>query len=391
MFQAVLADLNDSALPGGGPLQTPSWEGNLIDATVLAGPGGLDGPGGLGDLGGPALRQFALRHDELAAGLVQGFGPGTLFALVADPAAAEVLGFAQIEVAEATRAWLRPVADSCQPQAGALCPVAGTLPQQARYARLVARPVDLALRLSLPRDLATGAVLAGDDPLRRALEAAVAAVNAGGEVQVLLGDEAAAVQVAAARGKLWFGRRVASATTPVGLSWQPGDPVALSALLVRIAGAERLAALLTAVAAEGSPLNPAPVVLRSELARSRLADLDAVGQVAGQVGGQVVGQVAGQVVGQVVGQVAAQPGDPVRECRRALAAAAPAQALDLASASEFKQCDLLSLSVQGATAGDRNVNRIHIDSQFCAHAVHEHVEGAPVAAPLGPPMVICSD
>lgn len=336
VFQSTLADLNDTALPGGGPQQTPSWEGNLIDAPVWGGEGGSE-------------RQFGVDFDQLQAGMVQGFGVGTLFALVEGD---QLLGHAQIELAEPIRSYLRPVAADCQPRAGALCPVAGPLPN-ARFARLIARPVDLALHLSLPD-------LPADDPLRVALVGAVEQVNAAGHIQVVLGA-GADVQVAAAGGKLWFGRRVSVGETPVGLSWQPGDPLPLTALITRIANAERLAALLTSAAGEASALNPSPVALATDLAASRLADLDAQAQ-----------------------------GDPVRECRRAIAGAGAARSLDLAEAPELKQCDLLNLSVQATAPGARDVNRVHIDSQFCVHAAHEHLDGT-MAVPLGDPMVICSD
>jgi hypothetical protein len=336
LFQVVLADLNDTALPGGGPLQTPSWEGDLIDAAVWGG-------------ATPAVRQFAVDHDRLSAGMVQGFGVGTLFALVDGD---QVLGQAQIEVAEPVHSYLRPVAEDCQPREGALCPVAGVLPD-ARFARLLARPVDLTLQLSQPD-------LPADHPLLLALQAAVAEVNAAGQMQVVLG-QGAEVEVAAVQERLWFGRRVLVGTTPAGLSWAPGDPVELASLITRIAAAERLAALLTSAAGEASALSPSPVAVAGDLTASRLADLDPVAT-----------------------------GDPVRECRRAIAGAGEARAVDLAAALELKQCDLLRLTVQGDAAGALDVNRVHIDSQFCVHAAHEHLDGSgPV--PLGEPMVICSD
>ena len=353
LFQAVMADMNDTALPGGGPLQTPSWEGGLIDAAVL---GGRSTSG---------VRQFAVRGDEISAGLVQGFGAGTLFALVADAAApAEApLAYAQIEEVEATRAYLRPVQADCLPKSEDLCPKNGELPQTARFARLVARPVDVALRLASPLDLSSGLPLPPDDPAAQALTSAVAALNAAGQVPVVIDKAGAQVQVVSDQGRLWFGRRAAIGAVPGGLSWAPGDTEDLTTLLTRMAAAERLAAMLTAAAGEGSMLNPSPVMLNTELVQSRLADLDRPGQ----------------------------GGNPARECRRALASAQPANDFDLASAPELKQCDALNFAVQGEVQGARDVNRVHIDSQYCVHAAHTRVEDTARPTALGAPMVICSD
>lgn len=346
LFQAVLADMNDTTLPGGGPLQTPSWEGGLIDAAAL---GGRTTSG---------LRQFAVTDDAVAAGLVQGFGVGTLFGLVADATAQadDIIGYAQIETVEATRGYLRPVAEGCVPKAEDLCAISGAL-TDARFARLVARPVDVALRLAPVIDLATGSVV--DDAASQALAAAVAAA----QIPVLMDAVGASVQVVEDQGRLWFGRSAAIGAVPVGLSWAPGDKQDLGALLVRMATAERLATMLTAAAGEGSVMNPSPVALDAQLAQSRLADLDQLG--------------AG--------------GNPVRECRRALAGATAEDGFDLASDPDLKQCDQLSFAVQGEVQGARDVNRVHIDSQYCVHAVHTRVEDTTRPTPLGAPMVICSD
>jgi len=353
LFQSVMSDMNDTALPGGGPLQTPSWEGGLIDAAVL---------GGRGTVG---LRQFAVRGDEIAAGLVQGFGKGTVFGLVADAAAPAdaPMTYAQIVDAQASRAYLLPVTIDCVPKAEDLCPSTGALPVTAHFARLVARPVDVALHLAPPRDIATGEPLPADDPAGQALAAVVAALNASGQVPVQMNPDGASVQVLADHGRLWFGRRAAIGMTPVGLSWAPGDKTDLAALVTRMAAAERLAALLMAAAGEGSLLDPSPVALDAELKSSRLADLDRPGQAS----------------------------NPVRECRRAQTAAQPERAFDLASDPELKQCDALTFAVQGEVQGQRDVNRVHIDSQYCVHAAHVRVEDTARPVALGVPMVICSD
>ena len=352
LFQGVLSDLNDTSLPGGGPLQTPSWEGNLIDAAVF---------GGRATLG---VRQFAVTGDQIAAGLVQGFGKGSLFALVADAAAPvdAVLGFAQIEEVEATRGYLRPVEAGCEPRSEAPCPSMGALPRNARFARLEARPVDVALRLASLRDLATGQPVAPGDPAAMVLAAAVAEVNAAGGMRVEMDAGRSDIEVAVEDGALWFGRRVAIGATPVGLKWQEGGQPLVS-LLERIGAAQRLATLLDAVAEGGSILNPSPVSVQTDVQASRMADLDPPGL----------------------------GGNPMRECRRAAGAAGVPEPLDLAEAPAFKQCDQLAFLVKGEVQGARDVNRVHIDSQFCVHAAHTRIEDATAAAALGAPMVMCSD
>ncbi len=361
LFQAVLSDMNQDLVPGGARMQTPGWEGGLIDAAVL---------GGQGTTG---LRQFAVSGDEVAAGLVHGMGNGTLLALVADAAAPAdaALGFAQIEDAAATLAYLSPVAADCAPRSQALCPTSGALPAAARFARLVARPLDLGLRLSPLRDLVTGQPLPGDSPEAAALQAALAAVAAAGQVQVITDPTGYEIEVAAADGVLWFGRRVQIGQTPVGLSWSPGQAEPLARLLTRIAEAEQLAVMLGSVAGAGSMLNPSPVSIDASVLASRIADLDPPGP--GGSGG-------------------ANPGaNPARECRRALGAAQARPPEPLADASDLKQCDRLRFSAQGAVRGARDVNRVHIDSRFCIHTAYARIEDEAAAAALGPPMDMCSD
>jgi hypothetical protein len=352
-FQAVLSDMNDTALPGGARLQTPSWEGDLADAPVF---GGTDAVG---------LRQFAVAGDRIEAGLVHGLRDGSLVALVADAAAApdDRIALAQVELAEPTQAWLQLVADDCAPAPGTLCPSLGLPPAAARFGRILARPLDTRLRLSVPALLATGAALAPDDPLSRALADAVAEVNAGAEARVDPGSADYAIEVAAHDGRLWFARRAALDGQPMGLSWAPGDGVPLAALLVRMARAEELAAVLSSVAAGGSPLRPPPVDVAAAVTEAAVADLDPPGQ----------------------------QGNPVRECTRAARRAMAAGSAPLADAPDLKQCDLLGFSVQGAIPGARDVNRIHIDARFCVSAEHVHVEDAAAALPLGEQMVVCSD
>ncbi len=351
LFQAVLSDMNDASVPGGARMQTPGWEGNLIDAAVL---------GGRATTG---LRQYAVTADQVAAGLVQGLGNGTLLALVPDAASPPdaILSYAQMEDTEATQAYLRPVAPDCIPLSTTLCPATGTLPDTARFARPVARPRDLILRLAPPRDLTTGAVLPPNSAPAQTLTAAIAEVNAGADVQIAIDPAAYDIDVAADGNTLWFGHKTEIGQTPVGLSWnQDAEP--LPQILRRIAKAEQLSAMLQSVADTASIMNPSPVTVDAEVLASRLTDLDPPGN----------------------GRTAA------RECRRALAAADPTQT-PLADVTDLKQCDRLSFAAKGEVQGARDVNRIHIDAQFCIHAAHAQIEDATATTQLGPPMDMCSD
>ena len=345
--------MNAAGVPGGARMQTPSWEGTLGDAIVLGG-GATSG-----------VRQFAVNGDEISAGLVHGFGNGTLVSLFADAAAPAdaALGFAQMNDVSATQGYLRAVAADCAPRTDLPCEETDALPQGVRFARLAARPLDLVLRISPPRDLATGVPLEPGSPEVQALDAAIAAVNQIGSVRVEMDAAGYSIEVALADGALWFGRRVVAGATPVGLEWRPDGGTDLAALLTRIASAERLAAMLSSVAGGGSILNPSPVRIDPMLVPSDPADLDPPGV----------------------------PSNPVRECRRALQSSADTSPVPLAEMSDLKQCDSLNFAAQGEIPGERDVNRIHIDARFCVHADYVHVEDATRPIPVGDPMVVCSD
>lgn len=353
LFQAVLSDMNAAGVPGGARMQTPSWEGTLGDAIVL---GGQTTSG---------VRQFAVTGDEIAAGLVHGMGEGTLLSLFADAADPPdaVLGFAQMTEVSATQGFLRAVKPDCEPRTDVSCDATGSLPQGVRFARLAARPLDLVLRISPPRDLATGVALGPESTEVQALGQAIAAVNAAGGDRVEMDADNYAIDVALADGALWFGRRVAVGAIPVGLEWRPESGVDLAALLMRIASAERLATMLSSVAGGGSLLNPSPVRIDPTFVPSDPADLDPPGAAS----------------------------NPVRECRRALQSSARTPPVPLPKMSDLKQCDNVSFTAQGEIPGERDVNRIHIDARFCVHADYVHVEDAIRPVPVGDPMVVCSD
>lgn len=353
LFQAVLSDMNAAGVPGGARLQTPSWDGTMADAVVL---------GGQATSG---VRQFAVNGDTISAGLVHGMGEGTLFALFADAAdpPEAVLAHAQMGDVHAVQGRLRRVEPGCTPKSDAPCAGAGPLPKDARFARLVARPVDLALRLAPPRDLATGAPVVAGTEAADAFSAAVAEVNGAGDVHVVVDARDYAVDTVWADGALWFGRRVSAGDMPVGLEWRPDSGEDLTILLTRIARAERLAAMLSSVGGGGSLLNPSPVRVDPWLVPSDPADLDPAGV----------------------------PADPFRECRRAVERVAGRTPAPLPARSDLKQCDTLRFEVLGELPGERDINRIHIDARFCVHADYAHVEDTARPVPLGKPMVICSD
>lgn len=350
LFQAVLSDINDTAVPGAARLQTPHWEGTMIDAAVF---GGRNTAG---------VRRFAVTGDEIAAGRVHGFGEGTLVALVADAAAArdDILGYAQMEEVAATRSVLRPVDSECVPRADAPCKTVGSLPADSRFAQVVAQPVDLVVRLAVPRSRTTGEPLGAEAAPVRALSAAVALLGQERGVAMVLDAAAFDVDVLWDGEALWFGRTAVVGETPVGVRWTP-EAEPLMPLLARIARAEMLARMLDAVALGGSLLNPSPVRVGAEVAA---VPIDAL----------------------------AEPGQrlaPERECRAAVPRAG--EPVPLQPAAALKQCDLVRFAAQGNQPGAHDVNRIHIDAQYCVHAAHERIEGARAARALGPAMVLCSD
>ncbi len=348
LFQAVMSDMNDGTVPGAARLQTPSWEGTLIDAVVF---------GGAATSG---LRRFEVTGDEIAAGLVHGLAEGTLVGLVADAAAAPdaLIGYAQTEDAAATFSYLRPVAASCVPQSDAPCAPEGRLPETARFAQVVARPVDRQTRISPPIDLASGVALTGDHPARQALDTALAEAGQGIEIAA----EDFTIEVIWDGTALWFGPRAQVDGNPMGLRWQSGE-ADLAALLTRIARAEDFARMLGAVAEGGSILSPNPVAVTAELAPVEVADLASL----------------------------AEEVNPRRECRRAVGNVQSRAPQMLNVGADLKQCDQLTFAAQGEVAGARDVNRVHIDAHFCVTAEYERIEDVAVERRLGGTMTMCSD
>ncbi len=350
LFQAVLSDMADGSVPGVARLQTPLWEGTLIDAVVF---------GGSETIG---LRRFGVMGDEILAGLVHGMGEGTLVGLVADAADGPeaLIGYAQLEDVEATRAFLRAVDAGCVPSLASPCAATGPVPPDARFAQVVARPVDLVVRIAQPRDLVTGQTLADTDQIVTALTTAIAGANNSDTVRLELSETDYDVETIWDGAALWFGRVAVEGRTPVGLSWASGAPD-LPGLLTRIAKAEILARMLGSVSGTGSILNASPVDVSANIRAVDVADLVPVGADV----------------------------SPARECRRAQAnahAAAP-----LSGNDEIKQCDQIAFRAQGTVAGEFDVNRIHIDARYCVHADYSRIVDARAANRLGQDMTMCSD
>lgn len=350
LFQAVLSDMNGNDIPAGARLQTPLWEGNLIDAAVLGG----------GETIG--VRQFAVEGATLRAGRLHGVEPGTVMSVVADATASADarLAFAQVVSATAQSAQLVRVNEGCVPDPSAFCVSDGTLPDEARFARVFARPIDLTLRLAAPVDLETGALVELTSPLYRALEEAVAQVNDNGTAQIEIVSVDADVSVGEYEGGLWFGPKITAGDSAVGLAWQPGE-TPLNTLLTRIVAAERVARMLDSVGGDGSVLFGNPVALKITHRDTNMLDRPAV-----------------------------TPSlDALRaECERAFSTAA---LREMPRRHTLNQCDQLLFSARATIAGPaRDINRIYIDSQYCINTAYVRLDGTANEAQLGRPMTVCA-
>ena len=351
LFQAILSDINDT--PGSASVrsQTPLWDGTLGDAPVFGSAAG-------------GVAQFAVDRGAVQAGLVHGFAEGTLVALVADAAAGPdaVLGYAQLEAVEPTRAALRAVADTCVPRSDTLCAETAPVSPDARFARLVTRPVDRVLRLAPPRDLATGATLPDIEPLVRALHNAIAEVNASGVMQVVVDAEDNSVETAVAGDALWFGAPVQIGRTPTGLRWQPGE-APLADLLTRIARAEQTAAMLGAIGSGSSALNRNPVSIEARLR-------------------------------PVPATALMHPADFAsifEECAAALGQATDPDGL-LPPGARLMPCEQVRLAAQGSRDDAYDLNRVFIDAQYCVSVVHERIEGRqPATGRITEDFTLCND
>lgn len=352
IFQAVLSDIGTTPTASGARAQTPLWEGNMIDAAVLGG-SATEG-----------VRQFQITGDKVAAGLLHGLAEGTLMALVGDAAAGpdQIDGFAQLTRVSATSSTLRHVSADCVPSSTVPCHEAAAPVAVMRFARPVARPVDLTLRLASPRDLNTGAPLPPDDPLVLALADAIDELAAASGPRIEISDSVSQLEVAAFGGALWFGPTVTVGDTPAGLNWRPGD-APLAALLSRMARAEEIAAMLGASDPGGSMLNRNPVKIEASVRSVHPED--------------------------------SYPPDRYasifEECGTALSRPLDAAA-DLRPGAHLKPCDQVYIAARGTRTEAYDVNRVHIDAAFCVHAAHERIEGrAPASGAITEDITMCSE
>ena len=350
LFQAVLSDMNHSSVQGSARLQTPSWEGNLIDAAVFGG----------GDTLG--IQRFAIDGSRIQAGRLHGLEDATLVGLVADAAdpADAILGVAQLRKTTATRARLTPVGKDCEPISTQPCARAGELPVQARFAQVIARPVDLQLRLSNPRQIGTQNSVE-NSAAHAALDQALSAVNQTIDTKIVLDPENYDVEVSYDGTNFWFGTSTEIGGQPIGLRVAP-DAEHLARALARIRRAETFARLLGSVAGKSSSLGGPPVAVDIDYTPVDIATLE-------------------------------EPGEPIsarEECEFAWEES-PDTGVPLPDRAGLKQCDRLRVKVQGKVAGARDVNRIHISGQFCISVAHELVEDTSAPRQIGDEMAVCSD
>ena len=361
LFQNVMADMSAANVPGAARLQTPFWEGTLIDGAVL---------GGSETIG---VRQYALDDDELKAGSVHGLAVGTILELVADAGAGkdDALGYAQIEEVNSLSSFIRPISDACAPDANVLCQSVGTISQDAKFARISIVPFDETIKLSpiLSRNDAsksgTFAVLDDSHPISIQLKAAVNSANDTSGTRFEFDKDNYDIEVSLIKGTLWFGHKTVAKDEPLGVAWEFDSQTenTLQSILSRIAYAERFAATLGAIADNGSLLNLSPVRVTAKLRSSDASKLIKPGQVV----------------------------DPVKECRKIIRQNAFQQEADLLPSTDIKQCDIISVVAQGEIQGARDINRIHIDSNFCVHAEYARVEDTRRPVPIGNDMIMCSD
>ncbi|MEM8730650.1 MAG: caspase family protein [Pseudomonadota bacterium] len=359
VYQAVLADLNDTTVWGADKLQTPGWDGNLIDARLFGG-GATEG-----------MARFAVRGRQVMAGRVHGLPEGTLMALYADaldPADA-IIGHAQIDKPGATSSLLAPVDGACAPQNAVPCPRLGAFPQTARFAQVVARPLDLTIRIAPPRDLATGAPLPADHPVvRRLTDTLASSPGSTFGYAFALDGERYDVEALFDGQALWFGPKAQIGGQAVGLAWTPSaatgfGSLPLPAILERIGQAETFARAIGGLAGQSDQYNPRPVEINGIIRKVKAIDLNQPGQV----------------------------GDLMAECRNAWISIEGAGPALLDGGEDVKQCDNIEFRAQGLTANLFDVNRVHIDSQYCIHAAYTPIEGAAIPVRLGDPMTICAD
>lgn len=356
VFQSVLSRLGRGAGFGVAVMQTPIWEGDLIDAPVL---GGSASEG---------VHRFLLDGDRLEAGLVHGFPVGTLLGLVADvtdPPDA-IIGYAQVEVAETQQSFLRPVSRSCIPEDAQLCPKEGSLPEEARAAQLELHPKNRSIGFSPLINWDDGSEVDRADAVSALVAEALTAAGKDVGVSIDRGVDVYDVEIAMREGSLWFAPNTRLGSQPAGLEFRLGqddERENLQAVLARILKAELFAKTMENLDQGNSFLNPAPIDVEVRYFASDLSDLSKPGQAA----------------------------NPRSECGKVASRYHPDKTTVLDDGRDLKQCDILDFVAKGTREGQRSVNRIYIDARYCIKNYYELVEGDRQSRKIGPPMQMCSD
>lgn len=347
LFQAIVSDLDDTVLPGAARLQTPQWEGNLIDEAPFRGSGPVE------------PRQFPISGDQLQAGQLQGLRDNMIVALFPDTSAKadEILGHAQLFRTGLQSTYLMGITGPCVAQVSAPCSNIGPLVEGAAFARVVATPLDPIVRIAPPVDFATGQPLDTADPLYAMLEMAMMSSDAE-EGLAFSFEPDAKILSAAHDGALWFGERLNTLTAPMGLRWSPqGGPVQF--VLRRIAMAEKLAGLLTNLSDRTPSLAPGPVDVR-------------------------VMRQASEAVPPAEGTVDEQGAKCVPFLQNASVGVVPL------SGAQDQDCDPLRFIAQVTTEGPaHDINSVYIDSQYCISVRHQRLGSMTQAVDLDVPVTFC--
>ncbi len=151
---------------------------------------------------GPEVRQWQIEPGadglEVAAGTVHGLGPGSVLAVLPDPAAdlTAAIGYVEVKSATAFRSRLQPVA-----YAGKAAPNSDEI-KPASYARVVQEKLDLELTVARAPEVTNPT--AAERALLEALEALQSAPGPRVKIRWLAPTEPALVKLLLRDDKLWF-------------------------------------------------------------------------------------------------------------------------------------------------------------------------------------------
>jgi hypothetical protein len=151
---------------------------------------------------GPEIRQWQIEVGagglEIAAGNVHGLGPGSILAVLPDPASdlSAAIGYVEIKSATAFRSRLQPIAHE-----GKTAPAAEEI-KPAFYARLVQPKLNLELTVSRPPELTNPT--AQEHALLQAVQAVASAPANRVQLRWLGPNDPADTRLLIAHDKLWF-------------------------------------------------------------------------------------------------------------------------------------------------------------------------------------------